>query len=125
MARDEMLNATTSPGGSFHVLLRARQIRNDTLAAIAEMWLTDRDLVEEHLDRLAAAVECRGGQWDAEVDDAECSWQMAEAHTELNEAQALQLADELRDAAGRTFGWESRAARSIPFPQQQDRRHVA
>ncbi|MFI6443784.1 hypothetical protein [Kitasatospora sp. NPDC050543] len=121
MARDEMLNADTSPAGAFHVLLRVRGIRYDTLAAVAEMWLTDRDLVEEHLDRLAAVVERRGAQWDAEVDDAECSWQMDEAHVELDETQALQLADELRDAAGRTFGHESRAAAAIPFPHQQNR----
>jgi hypothetical protein len=123
MAHDAELNAQIDPMG-MAVVLRARDIRNDDLAAIAEVWAEKRDLVIEHLDRLAAAVERRGAAWDTAVDDAECSWQMDEAHVRLDETQALQLAGELRDAAGQTLAARARAAQPpvhLYLPSQQDR----
>jgi hypothetical protein len=119
MAHDAELNAQLDPMWTA-VLLRARGIRNDTLAAIAEKWITDRDKVLELLDQLADTVEQQGSAWDAAVTDAECDLQMGEAHISLDETRALQLADDLRDAAGRTLAARLRTATPGPiaFPRQ-------
>jgi hypothetical protein len=49
---------------------------------------------------------------------------MDEAHVRLDETQALQLAGELRDAAGQTLAARARAAQPgihLYLPSQQDR----
>jgi hypothetical protein len=122
MANDAMLNARPDADW-MNVLLRARQIRTDTLVALAETWAERPDLVIAHLDALAATVERRGAAWDSAVDDAEGDLQMDEADMSLDETRALQLADELRAAASQTLAARLRAsaARPIPFPHQQDR----
>ena len=106
------------------VLLRARDIRNDTLRTLAEVWAEQPDLVIRALDQLAAVVEQGGPAWDAAIDDAESDLQMDEAHVRLDETRALQLADELRDAAGLTLAARARTAQPpvhLYLPSQQDR----
>jgi hypothetical protein len=119
MAHDAELNAQLDP--LWHaVLLRARDIRNDTLRTLAEAWAEQPDLVIRALDQLAAVVEQGGPAWDAAVVDTESDLQMGEAHVSLDETRALQLADELRVAAGQTLAARLRTT-PIPFPNQQDR----
>lgn len=119
MAYDAELNAVIDPMW-MAVLLRARDIRNDTLRTLAEAWAEQPDLVIRALDQLAAVVEQAGPGWDAAVTDAESDLQMGEAHVRLDETRAVQLADELRDAAGQTLAARLRTS-PIPFPSQQDR----
>lgn len=107
-----------------HVILRADDIRSNTLRAIAEAWNENPDRVGALLDQLAAVVEQGGPAWDAAVLDTEADLQMDDAEIELDEQQGRQLADELDEAAARTLGARLRAATPaatpITFPSQRN-----
>lgn len=121
---DASLNAKTDTYGA-HVVLHSDEIRGVTLRTIAELWGTDRAGAAELLDKLAAAVDGPCEAWDEAVIDFETDSQMPYPELELDETRALQLADELRDAAARTFGARCRAEQTIPFPRQQGRKDAA
>lgn len=121
---DASLYAAIDAFGS-NVVLHSDEIRAATLRAIAECWAEDRDRAITILDQLAAAAGGSCEQWDSAVVDAEADFQMPYPHVELDETQALQLADEIREAASRTFSARSRAGQQIPFPHQQDEERAA
>lgn len=107
------------------VVLHSDGIRDITLRSIAELWGNDRDLAVELLTNLAKAADGPAAQWDEAVIDFETDSQMPNPEVELDETRALQLADELRDAAGRTFSARRRADQTLAFPHQQDRKDAA
>lgn len=125
---DDRLNAHNDPAW-MRVILRADDIRNNTLRVLAEAWNENPERVGQLLALLGAVVEQGGPAWDAAVLDLESDLQMDDAEIELDEQQARQLADELDEAAARTIGARLRAATPaatpIAFPHQQDRRHAA
>jgi len=120
MARDLDLNADINPGWH-HVVLRVEAVRNDTLRALAEAWAEDRDGVTLVLNQLAAALPGPIEAWDAAAQDAEIDLQMDRPEVVLDETRALQLADELTEAAGKTFTARLRTE-PVALPGQQDRR---
>jgi hypothetical protein len=122
--KDASLFAKVHTYGST-VTLHSDEIRGATLRAIAELWGNDRDLAVELLTNLAAAADGPAAQWDEAVIDFETDSQMPDPEVELDETRALQLADELRDAAGHTFSARRRADQTLALPGQQDRRHAA
>jgi hypothetical protein len=121
---DASLHATIDAFGN-NVVLHSDEIRAATLRAIVDCWGEDRDRAITILDQLAQAADGSCEQWDSAVVDAETDFQMPYPHVELDETRALQLADEIRAAAGRTFAARSRAGQSIPFPHQQDQGRAA
>lgn len=128
MAMDAGLFAKVDAFG-LNVVLHSDGIRGGTLRAIAELWGTDPAAAAELLDGLAATVDGPCEAWDEAVIAAEVGFQMSYPEEELDETQALQLADELRDAARLTFSARIRADKPVefprPLPRQQDRRHAA
>lgn len=122
---DARLNAHNDPMW-MRVILRADDIRNDTLRVLAEAWNEDPDRVTTLLEQLAATVQQGGGAWDAAVLDLESDLQMDDAEIELDEQQARTLADELDAAAARTIGARLRTtipvapATPITFPNQRN-----
>jgi hypothetical protein len=120
MGRDLDLQADNDPTWT-SVRLRVEAIRNETLRTLAEAWAEDRDGTAAILDKLAAALPGPIEAWDAAAQDAEGDLQMDRPDVVLDEARALQLADELRDAAGKTFTARLRTE-PVALPQQQDRR---
>ena len=122
--KDASLYAELHTYGSV-VTLHSDEIRDITLRTIAELWGTDRDLAVKLLTKLAKAVDGSCEEWDAAVIDFETDSQMSYPEVELDETRALQLADELRDAAGRTFTARLRADQRLAFPHQQDRQAAA
>jgi len=124
---DARLNATNDPMW-MRVILRADDIRSDTLRVLAEAWNEDPERVGELLGRLADVVGQGGPAWDAAVLDLESDLQMDDAEISLNGDEATRLADELDAAAARTLGSRLRnttPAEPLTFPHQQDRRHAA
>jgi hypothetical protein len=121
---DASLYAKVDVFGSV-VVLHSDEIRGATLRAIAELWGNDRDGAMELLGKLAKAVDGPAAQWDEAVVDFETDSQMPYPELELDETRALQLADELRDAAGRTFSARRRADQTLTLPAQQDHRGQA
>lgn len=117
---DASLNAKVDTFGAY-VVLHSDEIRGVTLKTIAQMWGEDRDKAIELMDSLATAVDGPSEAWDEAVIDFETDSQMPYPELELDETRALQLADELRDAAGRTFAAKCRAGQTIPLPDQQNR----
>lgn len=122
MGRDLSLTAGTDAAW-LHVELTAAEIRTATLRALAELWVEDPDVVTGVLDRLADAHQAGPVEaWDAAMEDAESDLRMAPAVVVMDATRALQLADELRDAAKQTLGARVRA---IPVPTQADRSAAA
>ncbi|MFD9569932.1 hypothetical protein ACFWBI_08820 [Streptomyces sp. NPDC059982] len=110
--------------GWFAGLLRADQIRRDTLLSLAVAWGTDegRDDLTLQLDALAEAMHSpRGdGELDQLLDAVEGAAGMDDAETVLDLARLLRLRDEL-DAVIAAVGRFNPAA-VAQLPRQQDRR---
>lgn len=123
MGRDLDLNARADAG--WHsVRLRVEKVRNDTLRALAGAWAEDREGTAAILDQLAAALPGPIEAWDRAAQDAESDLQMDRPEVALDETRALQLADELRDAAAKTHTARLRSE-PIVLPGQQDRSAAA
>ena len=121
---DASLHASIDAFGS-NVVLHSDEIRGATLRAIVDCWGEDRARAIAILDQLAKAADGPCEQWDSAVIDAETDFQMPYPHVELDETRALQFADEIRDAARRTFSARSRADQPIQLPRQQDQERAA
>lgn len=102
-----------------NVILRVDAVRASTLRTLAEAWSENPARVAELLDQLAAGLDRPVEGWGEAVIDFETDTQMDDATVELDEVQALQLADELADAARRTFSARSRTVEYLAFPHQQ------
>lgn len=126
-----------------HALLRADQIRTDTLVQLVQHWASDdesRDQVIAALDELAAVVGsvAREGELDAAVEEVEDVAGMDTARIEVGLLDARRMADELaevlrriskphRDAGGALIKHPSHAKtrahlKANPFPKQDGRR---
>lgn len=98
-------NPSREPGLSFRLdstwlygILRADQIRHDTLVSLATAWGTDkgREDIILQLDALAEAVQSpREGELDALVEAVEGAAGMDYAETRLDLTAALRLRGEL------------------------------
>lgn len=119
------LSARISPDWT-SAILRADQIRTDTLRALAEAWAENPDLVTAVLDRLAeAATSGPVGAWEAAALDAEADLQMDMPEMRLSEIQAERLADELEAASRATLSARLRGPRLVEAPIQQDEEKAA
>ncbi|MFD5509166.1 hypothetical protein ACFWIB_15495 [Streptomyces sp. NPDC127051] len=98
-------NPSREPGLSFRLdatwlsgILRADQIRRDTLLSLAVAWSTDegREDLTLQLDALAEAMQSpRDGELDNLLDAIEGAAAIDDAETRIDLAAALRLRDEL------------------------------
>lgn len=123
--------AAQEPGLSVRVdatwlagILRADQIRRDTLVSLAVAWGSDegREDITLQLDALAEAMQApREGELDHLINAVEGAAGMHDAETRIDLHTALRLRTEL-DAVIAKLGRFNPAAARRPFPRQQDRR---
>lgn len=109
------------------VRLTADQVRVDTLRVLAELHAADPDHLSAVLDSLTAGL-VSDEAFAVAVLDLEANTEMEPAAVELSGAQAVQLADELADAASRSFAHRLRAAEDRPLrvlPHQVERGRAA
>ena len=123
-----------------HGVLRADQIRTDTLMQLVQHWAEpkDRDAVIEALDELAAIVTgvAREGELDAAIGNVEDVAGMDTAQVEVGSRDVRRLLAEATEVA-RIVGRFAKGASDIkhpamlptrrhlkanPLPEQQDRR---
>ncbi|WKD36559.1 hypothetical protein [Streptomyces xanthophaeus] len=130
-----MTNPSREPGLSVRLdatwaagILRADQIRHDTLVSLVAHWGSDEaraDIIAQ-LDALAEAViSPREGELDVLVQNVEDAAAMDDAETSLNLARLLRLRDELDAAIGPLARFNpARAARVLlsKVPGQPQRR---
>ncbi|MFJ3834501.1 hypothetical protein ACIPY6_03170 [Streptomyces sp. NPDC090054] len=112
--------------GWFAGILRADQIRRNTLMSLVATWGDPdaRDDILAQLDALAEAVQSpREGELDALVEAVEGAAGMDDAEATLFLAQLLRLRAELDDVIAKVGRFNPAAvARPIVLPRQQDRR---
>lgn len=123
-----------------HGVLRADQIRTDTLMQLVQHWAEpkDRDAIIEALDELAAIVTgvAREGELDAAIGNVEDVAGMDTAQVEVGSRDVRRLLAEATEVA-RIVGRFAKGASDIkhpailptrrhlkanPLPEQQDRR---
>lgn len=125
------MNHSTKPQLSFsvgtnqlHGILRADQVRTDTLVSLVAHWADDdaRDDVINQLDALAEAIQSpREGELDALIEAVEDAAAMDTAHTEISMHELLRLRDELDAVIAATAGRfnRSRITALRPAPGQR------
>ena len=139
---------SSKPGLSFevganhlHGVLRADQIRNETLVQLVQHWAdpTSRDAILDALDELAAVVSgvAREGELDAAIEQVEDVASMDSAQVEVGAHDMRRLAAEAAEVERVTSRFATRGASLIkhpshkatrdhfaasPMPKQQDRR---
>lgn len=129
------INPSREPGLSFRLdatwlsgILRADQIRRDTLLSLATAWGSDegREDITLQLDALAEAMQSpRDGELDSLLDAVEGAAAMDDAEVPLDMARLLRLRAEL-DAVIEVAGRFNSAAVARPvllakLPQQERR----
>jgi len=112
-----------------HGVLRADQIRTDTLMQLVQHWAEpkDRDAIIEALDELAAIVTgvARAGELDAAVEQIEDVAGMETAQIEVGSHDARRLLAEATEVA-RVVGRFAKSASEIKHPTMRaTRRHFA
>lgn len=141
------MNHSSKPGLSFntgvnqlHGVLRADQIRTDTLTQLVQHWAEpkDRDAIIDALDELASVVTgvAREGELDAALEQVEDAAGMDTAHVEVGMHDIRRLLAELKEVERRTSRFAKGASdvkhpsmlptrkhlKANPLPVQQDRR---
>ena len=145
------MNHSSKPDLSFNVgvnelhgVLRADQIRNDTLMQLVQHWAEpkDRDAIIDALDELAAVVcgVAREGELDAAVEQVEDAEGMDTAQVTVGMHDVRRLLAELAEVERRTSRFAVKGAAEIkhpamlptrrhlkanPLPEQTDRRWTA
>lgn len=123
-----------------HGVLRADQIRNDTLVQLVQHWREpkDRDAILAALDELADVVHSvrREGELDAALENVDDVAGMDTAQIEVGAHDIRRLLAELTEVERRTFRFQKGASEikhpsmlptrrhlaEHPLPGQQDRR---
>ncbi len=128
------MNHSSKPQLSFsvgtnqlHGILRADQVRTDTLVSLVAHWADDdaRDDVINQLDALAEALQSpREGELDALIERVEDAAAMHDAEVEVGMHELLRLRDELDAVIAATAGRFNRsritAPRPVPGPRSAD-----
>jgi hypothetical protein len=112
-----------------HGVLRADQIRTDTLVQLVHHWREpkDRDAILAALDELADVVHSvrREGELDAALENIEDVAGMETAHIEVGSHDVRRLLAELTEVA-RVVGRFSKSASDIKYPAMRaTRKHFA
>lgn len=131
------MNHSTNPplsvtlgANHLHGVLRADQLRTDTLMQLVQHWVSDeqsRDDVIDALDELAAVVAsvAREGELDAAVEQVEDVAGMDTAHIEVNAFDVRRLLAELT-AVERVTSRFFKGASEIRHPSMRaTRKHLA
>lgn len=112
-----------------HGVLRADDIRRDTLVQLVQHWAEpkDRDVVLDALDELAAIVHspAREGQLDAAIEQVEDVASMDTAHIEVGGHDMRRLLAEATEVERVTSRFQSPRPSLVEVPAQQDRRRSA
>ncbi|MFE2965563.1 hypothetical protein ACFXKC_18155 [Streptomyces sp. NPDC059340] len=121
-----------SPGANgLHGVLRADQIRTDTLMQLVAGWGDEdtRDAIIAALDELAAVVQgvAREGELDAAIEQVEDAAGMDTAQVEVRIPDVRRLLAEIGevDRVLSRFGSTRPHLKAQPLPEQGDRRWTA